>query len=1118
MRIIFILLIAGLLNTLTAQVTNAQSPVINSLVKKSYNGSDVSCYGIKDAQITVNASGGTGILKYSVNDGAYQESNVFSNLENGHYFFKVKDANGKIARRMDIDVSTPNPLRITSLYNTGGTYGGSTSCFGSADGSFGISVDGGTGTVLASKDNGVTYQSAYYFDKLTAGPYAVKIKDVNGCMATGNYTVKGPDPITATFNQTDFSCSASRGTVVITPSGGAGSYYYNVDDGATTWSTKLQNLSEGTHNVKVSDYRGCNAVVPVTLSKNYTGTISGTSAICTGSTTTFNIAISGSVSNSFSAVYQDNSGNNFTANGLISGNNTVITQPVIVNNQSYSLVSVTSQTGCLGVVSGLATVRATNPGTWLGNNSNWNDGSNWSCGAIPTLSTNVTIPLTKNNPVVPSGIAGVKDLTINQGAILTIIGTLQIAGYIGNKGEFDVTNGTLEFDGGSTSAKGPTAQSISGSWFVNKTINNLKISNTKGLSLFSTANDTLNITGILSFGKSNCTFNTNNNLTLKSTAKATAGVADITANGTLKGNSINGDVTVERYVNIGDLPGQHNKTWVMVSTPTKGKSIYQTWMENGDKNVSGFGTQITGKGIDFDASSVAPAIKYFSDATNNWVAVTNTNDPVYNPLGYMLFVRGDRRTVYPNVSNTTLRTTGSLITGSTNVIAVKAGKFQSIGNPYASAVDIRKISATGINPDIIVWDPTLTVGNPYGVGAYQTLYKDGSNYRNLLASPTFGPAGTINNNIESGVAFFVQSYNTNGQVYFTESAKVSTVGKGIAMREQTNADDVAGLSVRLFVVTGNGSSYVADGVLQQFSSQFSNEIDGMDTRKIYNSAENLAIISNNQKLVIERRKELSATDTINYQITNVTNQKYRLVFTASGIENSAVNGFVLDSYTKTETPLNPDGDTQLDFIVSSDAASKAANRFKVIFRSLQTTPVTIASIKANVQNDKVSVDWNVENQSNMKQYEVERSADGKNFSIVAEIAANNNSSSSYNWLDENAAQGNNYYRIRSVDVNGKIEYSSIVKAQISNVSVSLKIYPNPAVDAKVNIRFENQPGGVYYARLLNSIGQVITSKKIVRTAGNSIETIEWNKNAARGIYNLQITMPDGTMNVSRIQY
>jgi hypothetical protein len=64
----------------------------------------------------------------------------------------------------------------------------------------------------------------------------------------------------------------------------------------------------------------------------------------------------------------------------------------------------------------------------------------------------------------------------------------------------------------------------------------------------------------------------------------------------------------------------------------------------------------------------------------------------------------------------------------------------------------------------------------------------------------------------------------------------------------------------------------------------------------------------------------------------------------------------------------------------------------------------------------------------------------------------------------------------------------------------------------------NQPGGVYYARLLNAIGQEIASKKIVCATGNSTETIEWNKNAARGIYNLQITMPDGSMNVTRLEY
>ncbi len=424
MRIIIILALAGLFNTITVQYADAQSPVINSLTKKSYNGSDVSCFGVKDAQVTVNATGGTGTLKYSVNGAAYQQSNVFSGLGNGHYYFTVKDASGHISIRWDLDISTPNPLRITSLFNTGGNYGGSTSCFGSSDGSFGISVDGGTGKVLASKDNGATYQSAYYFDKLAVGTYQVRIEDVNGCEATGNYTVKGPDPVSATFNQTDFSCSSSKGTVVITPSGGAGSgFYYNIDNGGTTWSTTFSNLSEGTHNVKVTDYRGCNSTVPVTVSKNYTAVISGNSTTCTGASGNFNIKISSGVSNSFTAVYKDNAGTKFTVNNLTAGDNSVVTSG-IAGNQSFSLVSVTSQTGCIASASGTANVTAVAPGTWLGNNSTWNDGSNWSCGEIPTLATSVTIPPTSNNPVIPTGIFGVNNITINNGASLTVLGTV----------------------------------------------------------------------------------------------------------------------------------------------------------------------------------------------------------------------------------------------------------------------------------------------------------------------------------------------------------------------------------------------------------------------------------------------------------------------------------------------------------------------------------------------------------------------------------------------------------------------------------------------------------------------------------------------------------------------
>lgn len=1084
---------------------------INSVTKKSYNGSDMSCYGVNDAQVTVNATGGTGNLTYSMNGGTYQASNIFNNLGNGHYSFKAKDQSGNISNIKEIDINAPVQLRITRLFNTGGNYGGSPSCFGSSDGSFGIDVDGGTGNVLASKDNGATYQSAYYFDKLSAGTYAVKIKDVNGCIATGSYTVTGPDPVSATFNQTNFSCTSSKGTVVITPSGGAGSgYYYNVDNGPTTWSTTFNNLSEGIHNVKVTDYRGCTSTVPVTLSKNYTANISGTSVICTGSTTTFNVKISSGISNNFSVVYKDNSGKQYTASNLVSGDNTVITG-LVSGNQSFSLVSVTSQNGCTASVSGTANVSTTDPGTWLGNNNNWNDGNNWSCGALPTLATSVTIPASQNNPVIPSGISSVKNITIASGAALTVNGTFQIAGTISNNGTLDVTNGTVEM-------KGSALQTISGSWFVNRTIRNLKISNTAGVNLSETANDTLNITGVLSFGVSNATFNTKDNLTLKSTAAGTASVADLTNNGANKGNAILGNVVVERYINTGSLPGQHNKCWVMISTPTQGQTIKQSWMENGDKTSTGYGTQISGNGVGFDLASGTPALKYYNDVTGAWVGVTNTNDQVYNNKGYMLFVRGDRSAVFPNYNNTTLRTKGTLLTGTMPAITVKAGKFQSVGNPYAAEVDIRKITTTGISPDIIVWDATLTTGSAYGLGAYQTLYKMGSNYYNLLSSPAYGPAGTVNNYIKSGLAFFVQTFDADGQLIFTENSKSSQAGVGIALRGGSPDDKSISIATNLFGLRADGSAFITDGTVQEFSDEYSNAVDNMDSRKIANSTENLSIRTGGQDLIIERRNKITSGDTIYYNLTGLVNQNYRFELDATGLLEAGVQGFVEDHYTNTQTPLNPEGTTTVDFTVTSAAGSRMANRFSIVFKTASVLPVTIASVKAVQKNSNIAVEWKVENQSKMQQYEIERSADGNQFTKVASVAANNSDAATYNWLDEHAASGYNYYRIRSIDVNGQASYSQVVKVQMSALASSVSVYPNPAINATVHVQLSNQPAGIYYARLINPIGQVILSKQINHKEGSSAEVIKWNSNSARGTYHLEIAKPGGDSETITILY
>jgi hypothetical protein len=82
----------------------------------------------------------------------------------------------------------------------------------------------------------------------------------------------------------------------------------------------------------------------------------------------------------------------------------------------------------------------------------------------------------------------------------------------------------------------------------------------------------------------------------------------------------------------------------------------------------------------------------------------------------------------------------------------------------------------------------------------------------------------------------------------------------------------------------------------------------------------------------------------------------------------------------------------------------------------------------------------------------------------------------------------------------------------------IKIYPNPITDGIVNLQFINQPAGKYGIRLMNNLGQIIVSKQMVRAAGSNTESIKWNYNLTHGIYQLEITQPNGEVKTIRVLY
>ena len=92
-----------------------------------------------------------------------------------------------------------------------------------------------------------------------------------------------------------------------------------------------------------------------------------------------------------------------------------------------------------------------------------------------------------------------------------------------------------------------------------------------------------------------------------------------------------------------------------------------------------------------------------------------------------------------------------------------------------------------------------------------------------------------------------------------------------------------------------------------------------------------------------------------------------------------------------------------------------------------TLPVTLSDFRAIKQNNAASLQWFTNMEQNSQSFIIERSADGKNFTAIGSVraAGNSNSRKAYSYDDAAPLKGNNYYRLKQVDLDGKSAYSEI---------------------------------------------------------------------------------------------
>jgi PKD repeat protein len=255
-------------------------PTISSATKLSYNGSDLTCNGQSNGQITVVATGGTGALQYS-NGGAYQVSNVFTGLGSNSYTLIVKDANGCLSSSSVVTINEPTALSGT-VSNNGPICANTTL-------SLSGSIAGGTGSKSYSWAGPNAYTSAASAtlartvstnaSAAMSGSYTLTATDANNCtydVATN--VIVNPIPTASISGTTTVCKDAPSPNVTFTGTNGTAPYTftYNINGAGSYTVSTASALDNSVDVVAPTNVSG-------TFTYNIVSVVDASSTLCTGS-------------------------------------------------------------------------------------------------------------------------------------------------------------------------------------------------------------------------------------------------------------------------------------------------------------------------------------------------------------------------------------------------------------------------------------------------------------------------------------------------------------------------------------------------------------------------------------------------------------------------------------------------------------------------------------------------------------------------------------------------------------------------------------------------------------------------------------------------------------------
>lgn len=211
--------------------------------------------------------------------------------------------------------------------------------------------------------------------------------------------------------------------------------------------------------------------------------------------------------------------------------------------------------------------------------------------------------------------------------------------------------------------------------------------------------------------------------------------------------------------------------------------------------------------------------------------------------------------------------------------------------------------------------------------------------------------------------------------------------------------------------------------------------------------------------------------------------------------NSGQFWVVIDSSGNTSGPTG-------GFSGSGDGPTKDGGKvLRLTYKTLITLPTQFITFSGQLLSNHIALQWKAEAGEKHRWFDVEKSLDRQNFISIGRITNDDK------FTDKLPSIGNNYYRIKAVEKDGRLTFSHIINIAYQPADFIIRIYPNPIIDA-MQLQINAGAADNVQLQISDLAGRTIYSQMIAVRKGAqqlTINTAAW----VSQLYQLKIIASSG---------